>query len=93
MENRCRQTRQLAGFIQTQQRQQTGVFYFTRVRAVNPGDIAPDSYARNARQRANLRRRVVGTVTPQQDRFTGIAAANKAGNHQPFTRMLRQQLL
>ena len=87
------QTRQLAGFVETQQRQQAGIFYFTRVRAVNTGHVAPDGDAGHARQGTNLRGRVVRTVTTQQHGFARVAAADKAGDDNTFARMLHQQLL
>ena len=93
VQHRCRQTRQLAGFIQAQQRQQAGIFYFARVRAINTGHVAPDGDAGHARQSTDLRRRVVGAVTAQQHGFTRVAAADKAGNHNAFARVLHQQLL
>lgn len=40
MEHRRGQARQLAGFVQTQQRQQAGVFHLARIRAVHPGNVA-----------------------------------------------------
>ncbi len=93
VQHRCGQTGQLAGFIQTQQRQQAGIFHFTRVRAVNTRHVAPDGDARDARQGANLRCRVVGTVTAKQYGFACTATADKASHHNPFARVLHQQLL
>ena len=87
------QTRQLAGFVETQQRQQAGIFYFARVRAVHAGHVAPDGDARHARQGTNLRCRVVRTVTTQQHGFARVAAADKAGDDNTFARVLHQQLL
>ena len=93
MQHRRGETRQLAGFVEAQQRQQTGVGDFARIGAVNPGDVAPDCDAADARQRADLRGRVVGTVTPQQNSFARVVAADKAGYHDTLVRMLRQQRL
>ncbi|MNT23476.1 hypothetical protein D3C72_1588950 [compost metagenome] len=93
MQHRCCQTRQLTGFVQTQQRQQTGIFYFARVGAIHPGHIAPDSDARRPRQRTDLRCRVVRAVTAQQHGFARVAAADKARHDDAFARMLHQQLL
>ena len=93
MEHRRGQARQLAGFVQTQQRQQAGVFHLARIRAVHPGNVAPDSDPGGARQRADLGGRVVRPVTAQQDGFAGLVAGDKAGHHQTFVRMLRHQLL
>ena len=93
MQHRGRQTRQFARFVETQQRQQAGIFYFARVRAVDTGHVAPDGDAGHARQGANLRCRVVRAVTAQQNGFASIAAADKTGDDNTFTRMLHQQLL
>ena len=93
MQHRRRQSSQLAGLIKAQQRQQAGIFHFTRVGAIDPGHIAPDGDAGDPGQRANLGSRVVGTVTAQQHGFSGIVAGDKAGHHQPFVGVLRHQLL
>ena len=85
MKNGSRQTRQFAGFIQTQQRQQQASSLYAG-RRYTPGDVAPDGYARNTRQRTDLCRGIVGTVTPQQHRFTGVVTADKPGHHQTFAR-------
>ena len=87
------QTRQLAGFVETQQRQQAGIFHLTRVRAVHTGHVAPDGDAGHARQGTNLRCRVVRTVTAQQHGFARVAAADKAGDDNTFARVLHEQLL
>ena len=93
MQHRRRQAGQLAGFIQAQQRQQAGVFHFPRIRAVNPGYVAPDSDARRPGQRADLGGGIIRTITPQQNGFPGVVTRDKAGHHQAFVRVLRHQLL
>ena len=93
VQDRSRQARQLAGFIQAQQRQQARILHFTRIRAVDPGHIAPDSDARRPGQGTNLGRGIVRTITPQQDGFPGAVARDEAGHHQTFVGMLRHQLL
>ncbi len=93
MQHRGSKARQLAGFIQAQQRQQAGIFHFARIRAVNPGDIAPDGDARHARQRTDLRGGVVTAVAPQQHRFSGVIGADKSGNDQALRCAWRHQLL
>ena len=90
---RGRQTGQLAGFVETQQRQQARIFNLTRVSAVNTGYVAPDGDARHPRQGTDLCCGVVRAVTSQQHGFTRVAAADKAGYDDTFVRMLHQQLL
>ena len=87
------QASELAGFVQTQQWQQTGIFHLAWVRAVNAGHVAPDGHAGHARQRTDLRCRIVRTVTAQQHGFARIAAADKAGDNNTFAGMLHQELL